>query len=131
MLAEGPPVTRRSNSQKEDPEARRFGRYIRSLRCARGLTQEALAERSNLAADTIRRLEYGTFSPTHDALRKLCQGLNVRLSTLFQGFENATRDVPREILDVLEMMGPREQDLLLRHVDGLSALFRRTPCEDC
>ncbi|MCA9698415.1 MAG: hypothetical protein KC431_12875 [Myxococcales bacterium] len=42
---------------------------------------------------------------------------------MFQGFE-AARNVPQEILDVIQTMAPREQDLLLRHVDGLSAFFR-------
>ncbi|MCA9686339.1 MAG: hypothetical protein KC457_29500 [Myxococcales bacterium] len=42
---------------------------------------------------------------------------------MFQGFE-AARNVPREILDVIQTMAPREQDLILRHVDGLSAFFR-------
>ncbi|HLT36771.1 MAG TPA: helix-turn-helix transcriptional regulator, partial [Enhygromyxa sp.] len=61
---------------------RHFGRHVRSLRRARGMTQEVLAQRSGLSADTIRRLEHGSFSPSLETLRKLCHGLDLMLSTL-------------------------------------------------
>jgi transcriptional regulator with XRE-family HTH domain len=76
-----------------------FGRHVRSCRLARGLTQEALAEASGLSADTVRRLEHGTFSPSLDTLRKLCGGLDMLLSTLFESFELGERDGPRELLN--------------------------------
>lgn len=69
----------------------RFGEHIRSLRRARGLTQEAVAERSGLSVDTVRRLEAGTFSPSLDTLRKLCAGLDLMLSTLFESYELGER----------------------------------------
>ena len=64
-----------------------FGKHVRSLRRARGLTQEVLAERSGLSADTVRRLEHGSFSPSLVTLNKLCVGLDLRLSSLFESFE--------------------------------------------
>ena len=75
---------------------RRFGRHLRSCRCAHGLTQEALAERSGLSPDTIRRLERGTFSPSLDTLRKLCGGLQLKLSSLFDGYELGGGEAPLE-----------------------------------
>jgi hypothetical protein len=39
--------------------SRDSGKHVRSLHRARRLTQEVLAERSKLSADTIRRLERG------------------------------------------------------------------------
>jgi transcriptional regulator with XRE-family HTH domain len=39
----------------------RFGEHVRLLREARGLTQDALAQRSGLSADTIRRIEHDSF----------------------------------------------------------------------
>jgi transcriptional regulator with XRE-family HTH domain len=77
----------------------RFGRHIRSCRLARGLTQEALAEASGLSADTIRRLERGSFSPSFDTLRKLCGAFDMLLSTLFESFELGKRDGPRELIN--------------------------------
>ncbi|MFO7566249.1 MAG: helix-turn-helix transcriptional regulator [Enhygromyxa sp.] len=87
---------------------RQFGRHIRSLRRVRGLTQEVLAERSGLSADTIRRLEHGSFSPSLETLRKLCIGLDLMLSTLFESFELGARDESRELIDLLGSRSPRE-----------------------
>lgn len=68
-----------------------FGRHVAALRRERGLTQEQLAERSDLAADTIGRLEQGGFSPSLETMRKLCAGLDMLLSELFEVYDNATR----------------------------------------
>jgi transcriptional regulator with XRE-family HTH domain len=62
------------------------------LRRARGQTQEQLAERSGLSADSIRRLEHGTFSPSLTTILKLCSGLSLRVSTLFEAFELGDMD---------------------------------------
>jgi transcriptional regulator with XRE-family HTH domain len=72
--------------------AREFGKHVRSLRRARGVTQDALAQRSGLSADTIRRIEHGSFSASIDTLRKLCSGLGVAPSTLFESFELGRTD---------------------------------------
>jgi transcriptional regulator with XRE-family HTH domain len=93
---------------------RNFGRHVRSLRRARGMTQEVLADRSALSADTIRRLEHGSFSPSLDTLRKLCVGLNLMLSTLFESFELGAPDEARELIDLLATRTPRELALATR-----------------
>ena len=87
---------------------RQFGRHVRSLRRVRGLTQEVLAERSGLSADTIRRLEHGSFSPSLETLRKLCIGLDLMVSTLFESFELGARNESRELVDLLATRTPRE-----------------------
>jgi transcriptional regulator with XRE-family HTH domain len=72
-----------------DPAPGSFGAHVRDLRVARGLTQEELAERSELHADTIKGLERNTFQPSLRTLRKLAKGLGeLSLSQLFQGFEH-------------------------------------------
>lgn len=94
-----------------------FGQHVRSLRRARGLTQIALAERSNLAADTIRRLENGSFSPSLETLQKLCGGLGIQLSTLhltFEGAEHVDDRQRRELLDLIVMQPPDRVALSLR-----------------
>jgi transcriptional regulator with XRE-family HTH domain len=97
-----------------------FGKHVRSLRRARGLVQEVLAERSGLSADTIRRLEHGSFSPSLETLRKLCIGLELRLSTLFESYELGVRDESRELADLIACRTPRERALA---VYVLRALF--------
>jgi transcriptional regulator with XRE-family HTH domain len=98
---------------------RSFGRHIRSLRRARGLTQELLAERSGLSPDTIRRLEQASFSPSLDTLIKLCAGLDIKLSTLFEAYELGVRNESRELLDLIATRSPRELVLAMRVLQTL------------
>jgi len=84
------------------------------------MTQEVLAHRSGLSADTIRRLEHGSFSPSLETLRKLCMGLDLLLSTLFESYELGTRNENRELVDLLATRTPREIELAT-HV--LRAMF--------
>lgn len=100
--------------------ARQFGRHVRSLRGARGFTQESLAERCGLSTDTIRRLEHGSLSPSLDTLGKLTKGLTLLLSTLFRSFELDERDPGQELLDLVSMRSPEEIELATR---VLRALF--------
>ena len=79
-----------------------------------------IAERSGLSADTIRRLELGNFSPSLDTLRKLCDGLDLMLSTLFASFELGEVDEARELTDLLSKMTPRKLRLGLRLLRSLA-----------
>jgi transcriptional regulator with XRE-family HTH domain len=105
-----------------------FGRYVKRLRRARGLTQEQLAERSGLSSDTIRRLEHGAFSPSLETLTKLCGGMSLRLSTLFTAFELSERDDAREIVDLLASRRPDQYRLAHRVLRTLfDELDRQAP----
>jgi transcriptional regulator with XRE-family HTH domain len=98
---------------------REFGKHVRSLRRARGVTQDALAQRSGLSADTIRRIEHGAFSATIETIRKLCGGLGIAPSTLFESFELGRCDERRELFDLISSCGPRELLLIIRVVRTL------------
>jgi transcriptional regulator with XRE-family HTH domain len=100
-------------------DGKRFGRHIRSLRRARGQTQEQLAACSSLSADTIRRLEHGAFSPSLETLRKLCVGFDLLMSTLFESFELGERNETRELMDLLACRTPRELVLATRMLRAL------------
>ncbi|RKH40882.1 helix-turn-helix domain-containing protein [Corallococcus llansteffanensis] len=80
---------------------RRFGDQVRRMRTSRELTQEALAERSDLSVDAVRRIERGSFSPSLDTLGKLSVGLDVSLKTLFHTFDMERSDGVAEICDYL------------------------------
>jgi transcriptional regulator with XRE-family HTH domain len=108
------------------PSGRPFGRHVRSLRRARGMTQEVLAERCGLSADTIRRLEHGSFSPSLDTLRKLVAGLDISLTTLFEGYEMCERNPARELIDLIAGRAPWLLALATRMLrtlfDGLAGM---------
>src|SRR5262249_16948127 len=56
---------------------RRIAGRVRDLRAARGLTLDALAERSGVSRSMISLIERGESSPTAALLERLAAGLNV------------------------------------------------------
>ena len=109
-------MEREKNRVVQEPGAlpSRFGTHVRSLRAARGYTQEQLAERAQLSVDAVRRIERGAFSPSLETVGKLAQGLEVSLKTLFHGFELERRDQVAEICDFLAGLPGRDVRLVWR-----------------
>ena len=104
-------------SHERNVLGRRFGKHIQSLRCARGFTQEMLAEASDLSPDTIRRLESRShcFAPSLLTISKLCKGLGISMGTLFMAFD--MRDAHRraeEVVDSIDFLAEDEVEALLR-----------------
>ena len=60
---------------------------IRRLRKERGLSQEALAERADLAADYVGFIERGENVPTLTVILKLARALKVTPSDLLHDFK--------------------------------------------
>ena len=104
------------------PADKAFGRHLRSCRRARGLTQERLAELADVSSDTIRRLEYGSFSPSLDTMRKIAKGMQIELSTLFAAYEVGERDLRREVVDAVTGMSDEDRELALRIIGVLRLL---------
>ncbi len=98
---------------------RRFGENLRQLRLSRGLTQEGLAEKSALSVDAVRRIEWGTISPSLDTLSKLATGLEISLCTLFETFERKKRNDVAELSDFLASRSPKDARLVARLVKVL------------
>ena len=97
--------------------------HLARLRKARKLTQEQLAERADLSADTIRRLESGGHSPSFRTLRKIAKGLGLPLQTLFASLEvDPALDPAIDELVTLLRAAPRfPTRLLVEFVRGLLA----------
>jgi transcriptional regulator with XRE-family HTH domain len=91
---------------------RKFGASIREIRRDSGLTQEALAKRCALSVDAIRKIEWGSVSPSLDTLWKLSRGLNITLRTLFETFESERRDDLTEIYDLIAKCDKKERRLV-------------------
>jgi transcriptional regulator with XRE-family HTH domain len=98
---------------------RKFGGHLRTLRLDRSLTQEALAERSDLSVDAIRRIERGAFSPSLETLNKLSSGLQVTLTTLFQDLERERALPVAQICDYLAGRNRNELALVWRVVRAM------------
>jgi len=59
------------------------GARVSALRLARGLTQETLAERLDVAVRYVQRVEGGDENLGLDSLTKLANALGVRVAELF------------------------------------------------
>jgi len=92
----------------------RFGTHLRALRQARKLTQEALAERSALSVDAVRRIERGAFSPSLETVNKLASGLDISLRTLFNDFDRDRRNQIAELCDYLGKRSKHELRMVWR-----------------
>ena len=69
---------------KNEDVLQAFGQHLRGLREARGWSQQALADVSDVSKPTIYRLETARYSVTLDVLASLAQGLEIPLSELMQ-----------------------------------------------
>lgn len=101
-----------------------FGSMVRSCRKARGWTQEYLAERASLSADTIQRLEHGSFSPSLATLIKLSNGLGLKLSSMFSAFELFELDPASEAVALVQLLERDEQQHLVRLLGAIQRLLR-------
>jgi transcriptional regulator with XRE-family HTH domain len=70
------------------------GRAIRTIRVARGLTQEALADRSGFSSTYISKIEKGNRHPNPVTMRAVSSALGVP-PYLFQILAGDKRDVRR------------------------------------
>jgi transcriptional regulator with XRE-family HTH domain len=68
------------------PEAEKFGTVVRRLREAKGMTQEELAERSDVSATYIGFVERGDNVPTLTIIIQIATALGIRPSDLLRDF---------------------------------------------
>lgn len=75
--------SRRSADQVEFLTA--FGRRVRHLRNARGMTQEALAHAVQMDRSFVAEVETGSRNPSMISVARIARGLDVSLEELFEG----------------------------------------------
>ncbi len=85
---------------------------VRALRASRGLTLDALAERSGVSRSMISTIERGESSPTAVLLERLAAGLGIPLASLF--------DVPRRNAEPVARLADQQ-----RWRDPASGYIRR------
>jgi transcriptional regulator with XRE-family HTH domain len=66
------------------PTLRQFGRKLKALRQARGLSQAALGKRADLTREYINKLEAGQYDPTLGALQRIAKALGVKVTALVE-----------------------------------------------
>lgn len=81
------------------PEGEIFGRHLRELRTARGLTQAQLAELARTNKPFISNLERGLTTPTLGMLLRLAEGLDCLPTELIRVFNRGPRVSPKSRKD--------------------------------
>lgn len=80
------------------PEIKAISEQIRQLRIKRGLTQQELAERSNLSLPFINRLENNPKNISIETLMKILGTLDISLSNFFLPFSDDIDQATQELL---------------------------------
>ena len=70
--------------RSRDPILAQVGKRIRDLREGKGISQEALAEKSSLHRTYIGGVERGLCNPSLKSLQRIAKGLGVGVVDLFQ-----------------------------------------------
>lgn len=68
----------------KDVIIKKFGQKLRKERLARGLSQEALAYKAGLHRTYIGMVERGEKNITLMNIKKICEALNLKLSSFFK-----------------------------------------------
>lgn len=103
---------------------KRVGLRIRQIRKQRGLTQEALAERSDRSVDGISALERGLVLPGLETLERLAEVLDVPLSDFFDGPDNESRERANLRARLAALVGELPDDALAIAVDQVAVLAK-------
>ncbi len=72
----------RVNKTRDIKLVKRFGKHVRSLRIANGLSQEALANEAEIPISQIGRIERGEINPTLSTISALAHALNSSLKSM-------------------------------------------------
>jgi transcriptional regulator with XRE-family HTH domain len=97
-----------------------FPERLSTLRKARGLTQQALADQVDLAVLQIRRYEGGTSQPTLDVIRRLAIALGVSADVLvFDEQERGPSDALRYQFEAISRMSEHEQETVRELLDAI------------
>jgi len=89
--------------------ATEVGRRIKTLREARGWTQQELAEKADVSRSDISLWETGKQRPSPPKAVKVCRSLDIELNYLLSGSTQYLRfEVAREIADIAR--APISQD---------------------
>lgn len=96
---------------------------IRTIRRARGLTQEDLAEMAERSVDAISNIERGASLAGYDTLEKLAKGLGVPVADFFsepeEGGGKRTETMER-LLDAARSLGDDDLDKAATIVEVLA-----------
>jgi transcriptional regulator with XRE-family HTH domain len=102
-----------------------FGQRVRSLRKARELTQEQLAQAVGVDYKHIGAIERGVRAPSFDVIERLARFLKVQHYQLFLPAEAENIDIEAELRAVTAEMGKAKRATLERVLQELLRMAKK------
>lgn len=97
-----------------------LGFRIRSARLACCLTQQELADQSNVALKTVQMIEKGQMNPSYEILYPLIKRLGISANTLFDpGISDVDAEIQR-FIGKFQACTPESRRVLLNTLDYLA-----------
>ncbi len=75
-----------------------IGERLMIYRKRAGLTKKELAERAGISVSTVTKYENDISNPDHEILSRMAIVLNVSVNKLMLGFNDPSKDMPKESL---------------------------------
>ncbi len=99
-----------------------IGKRIRYYRLKQSISQEKLAEYSDLHPTYIGQLERGEKTPSIETLYRITKGLHISLAALMEGIEDYDKPVDNfahKTLTLLEQQTPTDQEHLFYIIEHI------------
>lgn len=111
-----------------------LGNCIRTARIACNLTQQELADQSNVAIKTVQMIEKGQMNPSYEILYPLIKRLGISANTLFNPEISDTDQNIQRFIGKFQSCSSENRQILLNTLDYLAeqllALQRNTKSKD-
>lgn len=98
------------NGKKQNKTNNTFGIKLKELRKAKGLTQQALAEKANIDDKHLCRIENGKYFPTYATLNKLLKALGTTLEETGLELENVKINENPIMAKALQILNSAKDD---------------------
>jgi len=97
-----------------------FAARLIAIRRERGLTQQGLADATDIHVQQIKRYEAGTSQPSAEALKKIAKSFSVTTdSLLFEEGERGPNESLRLQFEAVSAMSPEEQEVAKAVLDAM------------
>ncbi len=97
-----------------------LGNCIRTARISCGLTQQELADQSNVAIKTVQMIEKGQMNPSYEILYPLIKRLGISANTLFDPEISDTDENIQRFIGKFQSCSPENRQILLSTLDYLA-----------
>lgn len=97
----------------------RLGQILRSAREERGMTQDILADATDLSKKYISNIERGKCNPSYDVLYRLVVALHISADILFSIYETPQKAEEEKLLVFYRRCPPQDRPLLQKMTEHL------------